>query len=61
VARLDEASLLTSIKTLEWKRIHQTLIGTDFNISEAARRGHAPAHAGTTAREAISEASTLLS
>lgn len=28
----------TSIKTLEWERIHQTLIETDFNISEAARR-----------------------
>jgi two-component system response regulator RegA len=28
----------TSIKTLEWEHIHQTLIETDFNISEAARR-----------------------
>lgn len=28
----------TSIKTLEWERIHQTLIDTDFNISETARR-----------------------
>ncbi len=28
----------TSIKTLEWERIHQTLAETDFNISEAARR-----------------------
>ncbi|WOH81454.1 response regulator transcription factor [Bradyrhizobium sp. BEA-2-5] len=28
----------TSIKTLEWERIHQTLIETEFNISEAARR-----------------------
>ncbi len=28
----------TSIKTLEWERIHQTLIEVDFNISEAARR-----------------------
>jgi two-component system, response regulator RegA len=28
----------TSIKTLEWERIHKTLIETDFNISEAARR-----------------------
>lgn len=28
----------TSIKTLEWERIHQTLVETDFNISEAARR-----------------------
>ena len=28
----------TSIKTLEWERIHQTLMDTDFNISETARR-----------------------
>lgn len=28
----------TSIKTLEWERIHQTLIDTNFNISETARR-----------------------
>lgn len=28
----------SSIKTLEWERIHQTLVETDFNISEAARR-----------------------
>lgn len=28
----------TSIKTLEWERIHETLVETDFNISEAARR-----------------------
>ncbi|AGH49552.1 MULTISPECIES: response regulator transcription factor [Sphingomonadales] len=28
----------TSIKTLEWEHIHQTLVDTDFNISEAARR-----------------------
>lgn len=28
----------TSIKTLEWERIHQMLAETDFNISEAARR-----------------------
>lgn len=28
----------SSIKTLEWERIHQTLAETDFNISEAARR-----------------------
>ncbi|EHM02432.1 putative photosynthetic apparatus regulatory protein RegA [Acetobacteraceae bacterium AT-5844] len=28
----------TSIKTLEWERIHQTLAETGFNISEAARR-----------------------
>ena len=28
----------TSIKTLEWEHIHQTLMECDFNISEAARR-----------------------
>jgi two-component system response regulator RegA len=28
----------SSIKTLEWERIHETLVETDFNISEAARR-----------------------
>ncbi len=28
----------TSIKTLEWERIHETLADTNFNISEAARR-----------------------
>jgi len=28
----------TSIKTLEWEHIHRTLVDTDFNISETARR-----------------------
>jgi two-component system response regulator RegA len=28
----------TSIKTLEWECIHQTLMETDFNISKTARR-----------------------
>jgi two-component system response regulator RegA len=28
----------TSIRTLEWEHIHQVLVDTDFNISEAARR-----------------------
>ncbi|MFO1058883.1 MAG: response regulator transcription factor [Dongiaceae bacterium] len=28
----------TTIKTLEWERIHETLVDADFNISEAARR-----------------------
>jgi two-component system response regulator RegA len=28
----------TSLKTLEWERINETLIETDFNISETARR-----------------------
>ncbi|MGJ4930093.1 response regulator transcription factor [Bradyrhizobium sp. HKCCYLS2038] len=37
-AQVALAERSTSIKTLEWERIHQTLIDTDFNISEAARR-----------------------
>jgi two-component system, response regulator RegA len=28
----------SSIKTLEWERIHETLVETEFNVSEAARR-----------------------
>lgn len=28
----------TSIKSLEWERIHETLVETNFNISETARR-----------------------
>jgi len=28
----------SSIKTLEWERIHETLADTEFNVSEAARR-----------------------
>ena len=28
----------SSIKTLEWERIHEVLAETDFNISETARR-----------------------
>jgi two-component system response regulator RegA len=28
----------TSIKTLEWERIHEMLVETNFNISETARR-----------------------
>jgi two-component system response regulator RegA len=35
---VDVAHRRTSIKTLEWERIHETLAETDFNISEAARR-----------------------
>lgn len=28
----------TSLKSLEWERIHEMLVATEFNISEAARR-----------------------
>jgi two-component system, response regulator RegA len=37
-AGIEVGARPTSIKTLEWERIHQTLIETDFNISETARR-----------------------
>ncbi|MCC8976264.1 response regulator transcription factor [Bradyrhizobium brasilense] len=37
-ATIEVGARPTSIKTLEWERIHQTLMETDFNISEAARR-----------------------
>ena len=37
-AEIPLGSRPTSIKTLEWERIHQTLADTGFNISEAARR-----------------------
>jgi len=37
-AEIAVAERPTSIKTLEWERIHQTLMETDFNISETARR-----------------------
>ncbi|MBP2299778.1 response regulator transcription factor [Azospirillum picis] len=32
------AARTTSIKNLEWERIHETLVETGFNISETARR-----------------------
>jgi two-component system response regulator RegA len=35
---LDLTNRSTSIKTLEWERIHAVLAEADFNISEAARR-----------------------
>lgn len=41
VAGLEPVELTnraTSIKTLEWERIHEVLVQTDFNISETARR-----------------------
>ncbi|MBR0798758.1 response regulator transcription factor [Bradyrhizobium jicamae] len=37
-AAIEVGARPTSIKNLEWERIHQTLIETDFNISETARR-----------------------
>ncbi len=38
VNQIELTSRATSIKTLEWERIHEVLVETDFNISEAARR-----------------------
>ncbi len=35
---VDLTNRATSIKTLEWERIHETLADTGFNISETARR-----------------------
>jgi two-component system response regulator RegA len=37
-AEVEVTNRSTSIKTLEWERIHAVLAETDFNISEAARR-----------------------
>ena len=37
-AQADLSTRPTSIKTLEWEHIHQTLADTGFNVSEAARR-----------------------
>lgn len=37
-AEVELTKRSTSIKTLEWERIHQVLAETGFNISEAARR-----------------------
>jgi two-component system response regulator RegA len=37
-AEVELTNRSTSIKTLEWERIHAMLVETDFNISEAARR-----------------------
>ncbi|HTD02271.1 response regulator transcription factor [Undibacterium sp.] len=38
VAEVELTNRSTSIKTLEWERIHEVLAETDFNISETARR-----------------------
>jgi two-component system, response regulator RegA len=37
-AEVELTQRSTSIKTLEWERIHETLAETGFNISETARR-----------------------
>ncbi len=38
VAPVEITNRSTSIKNLEWERIHEVLVETDFNISETARR-----------------------
>jgi two-component system response regulator RegA len=43
----------TSIKTLEWERIHETLADTNFNISETARR--LGMHRRTLARKLVKQ------
>ncbi|WP_050461091.1 response regulator transcription factor [Herbaspirillum autotrophicum] len=35
---VEVGTRVTSIKTLEWERIHEVLVETEFNISETARR-----------------------
>ena len=37
-ASVELSSRPTSIKNLEWEHIHEVLVHSDFNISEAARR-----------------------
>lgn len=37
-AEVDVQARPTSLRTVEWEHIHQTLADCDFNISEAARR-----------------------
>ena len=37
-ADIELTNRATSLKTLEWERIHETLAETGFNISETARR-----------------------
>lgn len=37
-ASVDVAAQPTSLRTLEWEHIHQTLADTGFNVSETARR-----------------------
>jgi two-component system response regulator RegA len=38
VVEVELTNRSTSIKTLEWERIHEVLVETGFNISETARR-----------------------
>ena len=45
----------SSIKTVEWEHIHQTLVEANFNISGRAAAGDASSHIGAEARETAGE------
>jgi two-component system, response regulator RegA len=52
-AEVELSNRSTSIKTLEWERIHETLAETGFNISETARR--LGMHRRTLARKLVKQ------
>lgn len=52
-AEVELTNRSTSIKTLEWERIHETLAETGFNISETARR--LGMHRRTLARKLVKQ------
>ena len=52
-AEVELTKRSTSIKTLEWERIHETLAETGFNISETARR--LGMHRRTLARKLVKQ------
>ncbi|CAN5276753.1 response regulator transcription factor [soil metagenome] len=52
-AEVSLTNRATSIKTLEWERIHETLADTGFNISETARR--LGMHRRTLARKLVKQ------
>lgn len=52
-AEVELTERSTSIKTLEWERIHETLAETGFNISETARR--LGMHRRTLARKLVKQ------
>ncbi|WP_076997228.1 response regulator transcription factor [Variovorax sp. KK3] len=52
-AEVELTERATSIKTLEWERIHETLAETGFNISETARR--LGMHRRTLARKLVKQ------
>jgi len=52
-AEVELTNRTSSIKTLEWERIHETLAETGFNISETARR--LGMHRRTLARKLVKQ------